>query len=96
MGLWKNTVRLKAIFSTFAGVLADPSNVTLTINDYTTGGSYVNASGSYIIRESLGTYYYDYTIQPPRNGKLLYEWSGVLEGSDIVNRGTIDKEFLKT
>jgi hypothetical protein len=95
MGLWKNTIRLNASFSTFEDVLADPTDISLNMYTYPAGDVVLNVSGSMITRKSVGLYYYDYTI-PNGPGKYVYEWKGVLEGSDIVNRGTVNREFLKS
>jgi hypothetical protein len=94
MALTKNTIRLKASFYNFTGVLDDPQQITLAISDMTTSASIVNASGSSIVQESTGIYHYDFTI-PVGKTTLIYEWSGDLESSPIVNRGTISREWLR-
>jgi hypothetical protein len=97
MGLTKNTVRLKAVFSTFAGVVTDVtgSSVSLTIYNKINGALIQSYSGSAITKESTGTYFYDYTI-PVGPSDYVYEWSGTLEGNPIVNRGILQREYLRT
>ena len=96
MGLTKNTVRLKVIFSTFAGVVTDVSgsSVNLTIYNKVNGTLIQNYSGSSITKESTGTYFYDYTI-PVGPSDYVYEWSGLMEGTPIVNRGILQREYLR-
>ena len=94
MGLMKNTIRLGATFSTFADVVADPSSITLAIFEQSSGSVLVSLSGSSITRVSTGVYYYDYTV-PLGTGNFIHEWSGTLEGSPIVNRGLVVREWLR-
>jgi len=75
-----DTIRLKASFYTFAGVLADPTTVTYTVYDdaetvVTTG----NAT-----KETTGVYYADYTTTV--RGTFSYEFSGTLESKSILSR----------
>jgi len=94
MGLTKNTIRLIAEFTSFSGTLDDPSNITLTIDEQNTGVSLKSLTIADIIRDSLGSYHYDYTV-PKGVGNLIYEWSGTMDGSPIVNRGLISREWLR-
>jgi hypothetical protein len=94
MTLTKNTVRLKAEFRNFAGVLADPQQITLDISYQLTSASIIHVVEADITKESTGIYHYDYPV-PIGTGNLLYEWSGSLESSPIVNRGLITREWLR-
>ena len=75
-----DTIRLKASFYTFAGVLSDPTTVTIKIYDE---GKTLIKSGT-PTRESAGIYYYDYTTVA--DGKMSFEFSGSLEGNAILSR----------
>jgi len=86
-----NTIRLYAEFKTWAGVLSDPQSIEIKITD-NTGLVLVTANEPNIKKESTGVYYYDFTI-PNGNGNIVYEWKAQLELSDILNRGTIIREF---
>jgi len=94
MGLMKNTVRLGAIFTTFADALVDPTSQTLVISNSKTSASLVSVDETGITRESLGTYYYDYTI-PVGNGNLLYEWIAIIDGTQVANRKTLIREWIE-
>jgi hypothetical protein len=93
MALIGNTIRLKAQYETFAGVLSDPAQIQLTITVRNTGQVLIVRSGSEITRESEGVYYYDYTI-PDGIDNLMEEWYGILENSDIINRKEITRETV--
>ena len=95
MGLMKNTVRLGATFVTFSGSNVSGSPVTLVISEQNSGSIVANVSGSYIVQSSAGVYYYDFLV-PLGTGNLIYEWSGVTEGSAIVNRGTLVREWISS
>ena len=94
MTLVKNTVRLKAEFYNFAGVLSDPSTITLIIIVQTTKTIVASLVQSDLIRTNTGMWYYDFIV-PVGNGNLIYEWSGILEGNPIVNRGIITREQFR-
>lgn len=77
-----DTIRLKASFSTFAGVAADPLTTTCKIYD-TWKKVLVTATAT---NESVGVYYYDYTTTT--EGIFTYEFSGALESKTILARDT--------
>ena len=92
MALNGNTVRLKAEFKTFAGVYADPTNITLKIYDchkYQVGTTISITTAD---KTALGVYEYDYTI-PLGYEELTYEFSGLLEDTVILGRSTIDCDW---
>jgi hypothetical protein len=94
MGMMKNTVRLMAEFTSFSDVLTDPTGIVLLITDQRTNSVLFTLSGSSIIKEDVGIYYHDFTV-PTGTGNIIYEWSGTMEGSPIVNRGLLTKEWLR-
>jgi len=75
-----DTIRLKASFYTFAGVLADPSAVTYTVYD---SDRDVVVTGT-ATKESTGVFYYDYTTTDV--GDYTFEFSGTLETKTILSR----------
>ena len=75
-----DTIRLKASFYTFAGALADPSDVSVTIYD---SSRTVLVTGI-PTKEVTGVYYYDYTT--PAEGRFPFEFTGTLEGKTILAR----------
>lgn len=86
-----DTIRLKATFYTFAGVLADPTGVTVKI--YNEARQVVDqASGASITNPSVGVYYYDYTTDA--EGEFTYEFSGLGEGTTILRRGVFVVKFV--
>ena len=91
MAIIGNTVRIYAEFKTWAGVLSDVASTQIKITD-NTGQIYVTATEPAIKKQSTGIYYYDFTV-PDGNGKISYEWKAVLELSDIVNRGYLEREY---
>ncbi len=86
MPLIGDTVRLKAEFRTFAGIVADPTDITLKVYN-----AYRRQIGEAIAigpehRTGPGAYQYDYTL-PEGTDVIYYEWSGMLEGLPVVARG---------
>lgn len=85
-----DTIRLKAAFYTYAGVLTDlasaPSVTIYTFSDHTT---VTTGTGT---KESTGTYYYDYTSTA--EGSYIYEFSGTLESKTILRRGAFSVGFV--
>lgn len=86
-------VRVRFIdFDSFAGTddLLDPSSVSVNLYKYeTTVYNLVSANLSPVIHESLGIYYYDWTITEDGIFKLLF--TGILDGatpSSITNPRT--------
>lgn len=93
MALMKNTVRLRAEFRNFDQELSDPSDITLTIYKQVNNQIMTSASPADIVRESLGTYHYDYLV-PLGVGNLYYEWSGTLDTTVITNRAVLSRELF--
>jgi hypothetical protein len=94
MALMKNTVRLIGQFYNFSGILSNASDISIDISEERTNVPIIQVSGSEITLDSIGKYHYDFTI-PLGTGNILYEWSGLLEGSPITNRGIITREWLR-
>lgn len=67
-----NTYRLRGTFRTVLRILANPTTVTLRIED-PDGNVEVVASGS-ITNESTGVYYYDFA--PDQAGRWYYRFIG--------------------
>jgi len=86
-----NTVRLQATFKRFDGILSDPESLTFKVYDSSKRLIFADNLTN-INKISVGLYYYDYLI-PNGIGDLTYEFSGILEGSVILGRGNIDREF---
>jgi hypothetical protein len=76
-----DTIRLKASFYTFAGVLADPASVTCTVYDNSETPIIEPAVAT---KDSTGVYYFDYTTTAL--GSFSFEFSGTLEGKAILSR----------
>jgi hypothetical protein len=77
-----DTIRLKATFYTFAGVLSNPTTVTCKV--YNTNKNIMATLTP--VYSSVGVYYADYTTAI--EGMFTYEFSGTLEGSTILSRGS--------
>lgn len=89
-----DTIRLQAVFSTFAGVVSDlSSNPTLKIYDHNLV-VLTTIAGSSLTKPSTGTYYYDYTL-PSTAGTYYYEFSGTVESTIILRRGVIVVAFYR-
>lgn len=86
-----DTIRLKATFYTFEGVVADPSNVMLKVYDEDRR-VLVEADDGDLSHPSAGVYYYDYTTDV--EGELVYEFSGLGEGTTILRRGVFVVKFV--
>jgi hypothetical protein len=86
-----DTIRLRASFYTFAGVLADPTNITVKVYD-AKRNVVAQASGASIENPSTGVYYYDYTTDD--EGEFTYEFSGLGEGTTILRRGIFVVKFV--
>ena len=68
-------VRLSAIFRDSAGVLADPTAVTLQIrNPGWVDVMYTYGVGTAIVQDSAGLYHLDYAITT--SGRHFYRWVG--------------------
>lgn len=81
-----DTIRLDVSFYSFAGVLADPDSVTVKIYAHIGQQVLTTATAS---KSATGVYYYYYTV-PVENGKLVYEFSGTMDGTATLIRGIIE------
>ena len=82
-----DTIRLNAMFETFAGVGADPTTVTLTIFDGLKNTLVSATTTSNIDNGSTdGAFYYDY--ETVNEGIHFYEFEGTLESHTITDKGT--------
>ena len=86
-----DTIRLKAIFYTCDGELANPTGVMLKIYDENRR-VVTQVSGDSIQHPSAGEYYYDYTTDD--EGEFVYEFSGIGEGTTILRRGIFVVKFV--
>lgn len=86
-----DTIRLRASFYTFAGVLADPTNITVKVYD-AKRNVVAQASGASIENPSTGVYYYNHTTDD--EGEFTYEFSGLGEGTTILRRGIFVVKFV--
>lgn len=92
MSVSGDTVRLKATFYNFLGVLTDPTDLVLRIYDSDKNlleTPTLTASN----HASTGVYQYDYTL--PNQSKIYYEWSGTLEGSTALERGEVRIRWIE-
>lgn len=86
-----DTVRLTASFYSFSNALADPANVKITIYD---GRKTKLVDGVAATKSSTGIYYYEYLVPSTGFDPLTYEFSGTLEGSTVLGRATIEREWV--
>jgi hypothetical protein len=87
-----DTIRLKATFYTYADVLSDLSSGSPTLKVYDDHEILVSTiAPASVTHGTTGVYYYDYTTD--RTGKHIYEYSGTLEGSTVLGRGTFNVVF---
>ena len=87
MAIVGDTIRLNASFYTFAGALADPSSVKITIYDGMRD-KLIDAESA--TKETVGVYYYDYLVPVSAPEPLYYEFSGTLEGSTALGRSVLE------
>lgn len=85
-----DTIRLYGRFYNWSGVLADVTLPVVIIydgkgNEITTGVP---------SKESSGVYYYDYLIPSSYSDPLIFEMRGILEGSTILARSTIERRWV--
>jgi len=88
MPLIGDTIKLHVEFRTFAGVLADPTAITLNIYDSSrklvTGPIAITSD----YKVDVGTYEYPY-VMPEGYSSLYYEFIGDPESLPAVHRGMI-------
>lgn len=85
-----DTIRLYGRFYNWSGVQADVTLPVVIIydgkgNEITTGVP---------SKESTGVYYYEYLIPSNYSDPLIFEMSGILEGSTILARSTIERRWV--
>lgn len=87
-----NTVKLRAEFRDYEGVLYDPSSIELKIYNpsKTQLGNTISITDN--DKVSVGIYEYEYTI-PIGTGNLTYEFKGVTGGMPVIGRGTIIRSW---
>ena len=94
MAIQGDTVRLGVEFRDFDGYLVDPSSITLKVfsvkKDLLFSVAITSAD-----KVSTGIYEYDYVL-PYNHTKLFYEWAAIVSSGPMVERGTIDVEFVGT
>jgi len=88
-----DTVRLQATFKNWAGVLIDPTDITLTIYDNTKTVLEVIELES-IVKVSTGVYYYEYVV--PSVSIVYYEFDGIAEDTHNVLRGSIKPVWIQS
>jgi hypothetical protein len=67
-------IRIQAAFRTSAGVLVNPTTVTLTVKDG--AGTTVTTTTASFIHPSIGIYYLDRTLVAAAPGTWTYKWVG--------------------
>jgi hypothetical protein len=82
-----NTIRLQCIFEDFDGNRVDPTTVKIIIYDhrYRMLEQAILGSGN---RIDLGTYFYNYTSPKDDEERIIYEWSGEIDGFVSLKRAT--------
>jgi len=88
MALIDNTIKLTAEFKTFDAEYRDPTSITLII--YNKNRRQVGETIDITVDDkvSTGIYQYYYTI-PTGYTDLVYEFSGILEGTTVTGRSSI-------
>lgn len=84
-----NTVRLKATFKDFDGILIDPTIIKVIIYDY----KYQKISEYVPIKTGVGTYILNYTT-PQEEQRIIYEWYSEIQGSPSLKRGSFKISFM--
>lgn len=85
---------MHCVFRTASGSAVDPTTVTTRIKNGTNGvvTTYVYPSSDPIIRESTGTFYFDYTVNAGGDWYYRFEASGAVtaaaEGTFFVDGGS--------
>lgn len=85
------TIRLKAVFYTWAGVAAD-TTAAPSIKIYDSTGTQFGATIT-ATKETTGTYYTDYTTSTV--GDYVYEFSASSDGKVNLARGSFSVRFLQ-
>jgi hypothetical protein len=92
MAIYKtgDTIRVTAIFYTFAGVITDCATMP-TIKLYSADKVTVAVTGT-VSRDDVGTYHADLTL-PTAEGTYYVETAGVAESKPIIEREAINVRF---
>lgn len=77
------TIRLEASFYNFGKALADPTSVTFKAYTYSDRTVLITANAT---KDSVGVYYYYYTVADDSYGSIVCEFTGMLDGSPTVVR----------
>ena len=90
-----DTVRVKAAFRDWAptgstGALIDPDGQAATITVYDSEGNQLSTGNS--IRESVGSYYYDWT-SPVTEGVFYFEFKGLFSLAPQIARQKFTVRF---
>jgi hypothetical protein len=85
-----DTIRLIGRFHDFSGDLADVDEVLVTIYDGKKNVLLIAVPD----RQDTGIYIYDFTIPDCVSDPVIYEFSGILEGSMILARSTIKRRWV--
>ncbi|MEA0553764.1 hypothetical protein U1P98_07520 [Lysinibacillus irui] len=87
-----NTVALKVKFANESGMLYDVTDVKLVI--YNDRKKVIHeVDGDQIEKVDTGTYKYEYTI-PNGSGQIYYEYQAMYQGSLIVGRRILTREWI--
>ena len=85
-----DTIRLFGRFYNWSGELSDVTEPNITIFD---------GKGNQVLtdvptRQQTGVYFFDYTIPTGFSDPLVFEISGIMEGTPILARSTIDRRWV--
>lgn len=86
-----DTIRLTAQFKNWTGELDDPSDVSVLVYDQNRN-ELATIAGASVINTETGKYYAEYVV--PDVKMLIYEFTGILEGSVITQRKTLNPVWL--
>lgn len=100
MPLIGDTIRLSCVFHKFDGTVSDVNDIVLKIYDQREQQYGVSITGTDIVREDVGSYYYDYTIPSDvtilgKNSVMYYEFSGTLEGKSAIARKSFKRKWVE-
>ncbi|SCZ80401.1 hypothetical protein SAMN03080599_02252 [Acidaminobacter hydrogenoformans DSM 2784] len=85
-----DTIRLYGRFYNWTDILADVTSPEVVIYD----GKRNQIIAGIPTKESTGVYYYEYLIPSSYSDPLIFEMSGILEGSTILARSTIERRWV--
>ena len=88
----EDTIRLTAAFKNWADNLADTTTLpAIKIADANRVD--ITPTGATVIRDSLGTYHYDYTV-PAGISRFYYRFYGMSEGTLVSRRGEVSLSYV--